>query len=301
MLISSYCCERWPSISCERCQQDDHWVSGEAMALNNLDFDCSPCGIRHGRSTNSPHRRARPPRRIPFVSIRLRSITCCGELCRSVLGEHASWPEEIVMPICSYCGQVVDKTEREHVFPRCLYPPSKGKSQVQRLTVEACRKCNGSWSNDEAHFRNVLVLTGDTPNAPRRELWDGKIRRSFDQPDGAKRIADLLALMKPVDIDGVERQMIYPGEDEKVLRVVRKVIRGLAHHHGLLPFMLDDRVWAAASPPEISEQLLCEMHYHHREPDIAEYWYEEGDGTGFHSAWLLRFFEAPSFVGMIDP
>lgn len=171
---------------------------------------------------------------------------------------------------------------------------------MQRLTIPACRDCNCSWSNDEAHFRTVLVMSGDEPNAPRRELWDGPINRSFDQPDGVKRIDDVLALMRPVEIDSVERHMIYPAEDDKILRVVRKIIRGLSHHHDLLPFAKDDRVWTDVQRYEIPEELVSTMAYHHREPDIAEYWYELIDGSEIHSAWLLRFFEAPSFVGIIS-
>ena len=205
------------------------------------------------------------------------------------------------MPTCSYCGQVVDRTEREHVFPSNLYPRSKAKSAVQRLTIAACRECNDSWSDDEAHFRNVLVISGDNPNAPRRELWDGPIRRSFDEPDAAKRIDDLLALMKPVDISGIKRHMIDPAKDDRVLSVVRKIIRGLAHYHNLLQFALDDRVWADVQRYEIPEQLVFPMTYHHREPDVAEYWYGLYDSPTLHSAWLLRFFEAPTFVGMISP
>ena len=133
----------------------------------------------------------------------------------------------ISVPVCSYCGKVVARVGRDHVFPRNLYPRSKTGSTVQRLTVAACGECNASFSNDEAHFRNVLVMSGNTPNLPRRALWEGPIRRSFDQPDARKRIDDLLALTEPMDFDGVVHHIIHPAEDERVLRIVRKSIRGL--------------------------------------------------------------------------
>src|SRR3990172_3746850 len=60
---------------------------------------------------------------------------------------------------CAYCGKITTKTDKEHVFPKCLYP--KRKSKVQRLTIPSCRDCNSNWSEDEAHFRNVLVLAGE--------------------------------------------------------------------------------------------------------------------------------------------
>jgi len=142
-------------------------------------------------------------------------------------------------------------------------------------------------------------MSGFNPNAPRRELWDGPVNRSFDEPDALKRIDDLLALIRPVEIDGIERQVIYPAEDGRVLRVVRKIIRGLAHHHDLFPSIPDDRVWADVQRYDVPARLLSEMEYHHREPDVAEYWYQISDDPEVHSAWILRIFHAPSFVGLI--
>jgi hypothetical protein len=75
--------------------------------------------------------------------------------------------------MCAYCGYRV-ATDREHVFPKSLYPESKASSRVQRLTIPSCNECNNGWSDDEAHFRNVLALAGE-PNDSRRELWETKI------------------------------------------------------------------------------------------------------------------------------
>jgi len=204
------------------------------------------------------------------------------------------------MPLCSYCGREVDKPEREHVFPSCLYPKSKSKSKVQRLTIKACRECNGSWADDEAHFRNVLVLSGDNPNLPRQELWSGPIFRSFSEPDGHRRMDDILDLIKPIKTENGLRHAIYPGNDERVLRVVRKIIRGLSNYHGLVPFVPDDKVWADVLKYEIPEDLATNLIYHHREQDIAEYMFEETNDEDINSAWIIRFFEAPTFVGLVD-
>jgi len=85
---------------------------------------------------------------------------------------------------CAYCGG--DASTDDHVVPRALYPPSKAKSRIQRITIDACEACNNGWSNDEPHFRNVLLVAGD-PNPAVRELWEGKARRSFTYVDGLKR------------------------------------------------------------------------------------------------------------------
>lgn len=98
------------------------------------------------------------------------------------------------IPPCAYCG-TVDAPEREHVIPSCLYPPSRGTtSNVPRLAVPACGECNRGWSDDEAHFRNVLLLAGE-PNDAVSELWAGKIRRSLARPDARRRAKDPFAII----------------------------------------------------------------------------------------------------------
>ena len=196
---------------------------------------------------------------------------------------------------CAYCGRPVSKAEKEHVIPKCLYPASKSKSKVQRLTIPACRKCNASWADDEAHFRNMLLIAGD-PNAAVRALWNTKTDRSFRQVDAWKRLADLQSQMKPRG----SRYIVYPGQDSKVMRIVRKIIRGLCHHHGIMSPVSDERVWADVLkyvvPPQFLKSMICE----HREKDIFEYRYQVLKEAGIHSCWLLTFFERRTFIGMVS-
>lgn len=78
--------------------------------------------------------------------------------------------------------------EREHVIPKNLYPSSKANSKVQRLTVYACHQCNNGWADDEAHFRNMLIIAGE-PNDSVREIWATTMRRSFDEIDSGREFA----------------------------------------------------------------------------------------------------------------
>ena len=199
---------------------------------------------------------------------------------------------------CSYC-RVSPATDKEHVFPRNLYPESKATSRVQRLTIPACSTCNGSWSDDEAHFRNTLALAGE-PNAPRGELWDGPIGRSlFEQPDGVRRIRDLIGRLRPVEIDGRQRYKIYPGEDPRVVRVMKKIVRGLSHHHGIESAVPESRVWVDIQRYPIQEDFLSEMSYRDREADIAQYRYAVVGEYDIQSAWLVTFFEKVTFLGIV--
>ena len=95
-------------------------------------------------------------------------------------GSHWGSQTHKIKKACAYCGELA--TTVDHVVPSALYPPSKAGSRVQRITVDACGRCNGGWSNDEAHFRNVLLMAAG-PNPVTIELWRGPTARSFDQPD----------------------------------------------------------------------------------------------------------------------
>ncbi len=176
---------------------------------------------------------------------------------------------------CAYCGSENASTDG-HVPPTALYPPSKAASRVQRITVPACLPCNGSFTNDEVHFRNILQISGD-PTPIVRELWEGKTRRSFEYVDGRRRARDMLDCVEEVETSRGWVQMVFPGRDPRVMRVVRKIVRGLCHHHGLLSPVSDDQVWYDVQRFELAPRFLTEFESAHVDPDI-------------HSGWLLRFF-----------
>jgi hypothetical protein len=62
----------------------------------------------------------------------------------------------------------------------------------------------------------------------------------------------------------------------------------------------EKRVWANILNYHILEEFLSQMTYAHREQDIAEYQYQVLCETGIHSAWLIRFFQRVTFIGMVS-
>lgn len=201
---------------------------------------------------------------------------------------------------CAYCGEPGAST-KDHVVPRALYPhtkPSKAKPQVQRITVPACSSCNKSWSQDEPHFRDMLLLCGEHPSPIVRELWEGKTRRSFDQPDGRKRVRDLIAQFVPAPGN---RHMVFPANDARVMRLVRKVIRGLSFHHGLRWPVADDEVWADILRFEVPADLIANVRTFHVGKAIVQYRFGRiEDDPDLESWWLVRFFDRVPFVGVVD-
>jgi hypothetical protein len=202
---------------------------------------------------------------------------------------------------CAYCGNPSDKRDREHVIPSNLYPSSKNKSKIQRLTIPACNKCNNSWADDEAHFRNILVTSGDPSTPERNELFYQKVLPSFDKVDGNKRLFDLIVQLKPVIVNGELRDKIFPGNDPRVVRVVRKIIRGLSYYHELEWPISDERVSAFILTIPISKEIIESMEYHHRDPDIVEYRFININYEDINSVWLLKFYRKITFIGFISP
>jgi hypothetical protein len=199
---------------------------------------------------------------------------------------------------CAYCGGD-EATTVDHVIPRALYPESKRTSKIQRITVPACQGCNRSWVDDEPHFRNILLIAGEsTPVVD--ELWQGKTRRSFDQVDGLRRVRDVAHRLVPVQVAGGERHKVYPADDPRFMRVLRKVIRGLSHHHKVLTAVSNEQMWADVQRFAVPPEFVAEMTAAHADADVVEYrWAIVPDDEFVHSWWLLKFFGRTPFIGVV--
>ncbi len=200
---------------------------------------------------------------------------------------------------CAYCGKVLGKDRtREHVFPQGLYAPSR-RSLYTPLTVPACRACNGSWSDAEEHFRNVVALAGDANEAV-SDLFGSKVRRGLDRPEGQGRIRDLLAITETVHVDDKRRLKIYPARAPRVLEVIRKIVIGLCYHHCLETALNPKRVWADVLRYAVPAAFLEEMTTEHCEAEIVQYKYLVMPEQGIHSVWIFLFFERTPFIATVS-
>lgn len=213
----------------------------------------------------------------------------------------ARWHDGAGMPRkgrCAYCGALGDCT-KDHVIPRALYPASLTTSRIQRRTVSACRPCNANWENDEPHFRNVLLMCGGSSEVV-NELWEGETRRSFQYCDGRKRVIDLAAQMVPVKTTEGQRHKVFPANDPRVMRIVRKVARGLCHYHGVMSPVLDSQVWADIQRVALAPKVVGAMVFTHAEKEVIQYGVVvTKDHDKLHSFWVLRFFNRVSFVCLV--
>jgi len=198
--------------------------------------------------------------------------------------------------LCAYCGAVA--ASRDHVPPKCLYPQDWEAGKNQRITVPACESCNNLWSNDEPHFRTVMLMAGE-PNDEVHKLWHSKAARSLDELDGKRRARDLFEQMKRVRVDGEERYKIFPGNDPKVVRIVKKIVRGLSHYHHLQTAVEESRVWADIRKYPLDESLPDFGFSGHCDPKIFRYWFEPFMEGEFSSVWRLWFYERTEFIAAV--
>jgi hypothetical protein len=106
--------------------------------------------------------------------------------------------------------------------------------------------------------------------------------------------------MKPVKVDAADRHMIYPGQDPRVRRILRKVIRGLRFHHGFTSPISDSQIEADVLRYVVPEEFLERMPVHHREREILEYRLMPLNLDDMESAWILTFFERRTFIGVVS-
>jgi hypothetical protein len=198
---------------------------------------------------------------------------------------------------CAYCIGGTAATV-DHVVPRALYPAPKSPSRIQRITVPACESCNNGWADDEAHFRSVMLLCGE-PNPVVYELWEGKTRRALAEPDGRRRAFDLAVQLVPVKTPDGDRHMIYPAKDERVTRVIRKIVRGLSHHHNLISPVLDAQVFVDVNKFAIPPEFLEEMTRGNTDEDVLKYQFGLFDHPDIHSGWLLTFYGRTAFFCIV--
>ena len=198
--------------------------------------------------------------------------------------------------LCAYCG-VVQGSTRDHVISTALYPndkPTKGVPQHQRITVPCCKQCNHGWSVDEAHARDVLLLSGP-PNEAVHKVWHTKSKGSFQKPGGAQRLRELVQTFE-VQPDG--QWMVYPARDPRVLRVLRKIIRRLSYKHCLRSPLSDDEIWIAHRQFKIQDNFMIDFKSFSVDPSVIQYGFSsiiDPEFVGLETYWELTFFRRTPF------
>jgi hypothetical protein len=168
------------------------------------------------------------------------------------------------------------------------------------ITIPGCSGCNRGFSDDEAHFHSVLLLAGKS-NDLVADMWHGKAARRFAEIDGQRRLKDVIKLMKDVVVDGSDRSLIYPASDLRIIRVVKKMVRGLCHYHRVETAVPENEVFVDVMRFQTPTGILEGMAHDERDPRVARWWYwvNDGDDDAPRSAWLIELYERTRFIATV--
>jgi hypothetical protein len=101
------------------------------------------------------------------------------------------------------------------------------------------------------------------------------------------------------EVNGERKLVIYPAKDERILRIIRKSVRGLTYIHNGTP-LPDERIWADvlrwALPADMEEQLR----FQGNEPDIVEYAFLERVDPELDAVWVFRFYGRTEFIATVS-
>ncbi len=197
---------------------------------------------------------------------------------------------------CAYCGTTEKKRTKGHVIPKSLYPASL--PDVQRITVPECLDCKALWEDAEPHFRNIMIAIWDPETIVEDGRWR-KMQRSMWKCDGPRRYEDFIDLLVEENTAKGKRHAIYPDKEPRHNLILRRIVRGLCHDHGLGSAIADSRVWCAVMRYRVPEAFQSEIIWHELSPGFCRYGYTISDDERFHSFWLLQFASHIGFVGAI--
>ena len=183
------------------------------------------------------------------------------------------------------------------MVPKSFYTPAVDPT-IQWAKVACCPDCNDEFQKDEAHFKAILTLAGPTLTSERVALWNG-VKRSFSNP--VSGVGDRRAIaneLVPVIHDGRLRFKVYPGKDERVVRIVKKIVRGLCVYKQIFqPPVLEERVWAQVMTTPIPSEVENDFHSVYQVPNLV-LCRADFRTLHVHSAWIVRLLNVP-FIALI--
>ncbi len=155
--------------------------------------------------------------------------------------------------VCGYCGNTIDKhnATREHVIPRCLFPPDYRHTPI---VIWACRTCNTTKAALDDYFRDTLIteLGTDASHVP---AW---VMANFENSDSRNqsrvgRFARATGRLEPAfTVEGDFRGMglAYEGEPERLLESSEFIARGLYFDKYKRVLPLNHQIHAGLLTPE---------------------------------------------------
>ena len=221
---------------------------------------------------------------------------------------------------CTYCGELSSLTE-DHIPAKCLFPkPRPSNPPIPR--VWSCRGCNsglnGEIARDDEYFRDVLVLRADAGYDPKAEQVGDVVLRSFGRSEAKGKLRTLLSNTEEVEIQSegglfLGTTGLYQVDQERITRVVRRIVRGLFFYHFQRRVPVDYEVTTqllADVDPSNPEQvdschrivtILQEQRIHKIGTSEFEYRFTALADCPDCTFWLMRFYQSVVWLGATVP
>ncbi len=215
---------------------------------------------------------------------------------------------------CTYCG-TPDPETWDHIPPACLFPPPRPSSLI---TVPSCTACNSGASKDDEYFKIWLLMRHDIAGHPSRAKLLDSVHRGLAKPQKRKLLNMLLSTLRrvPVHTPGglyLGDAGVYYADLTRFGKVADRIVKGLFfHHYGTrLAATHDVRSFAESGLRDIKpnvQRSLAEMITALRSKPkqtigdhVFEYWFQATPEDSNSTAWLLRFYDAESFLCLTAP
>jgi len=204
------------------------------------------------------------------------------------------------------------------VVPEC-FALDDVRSSCQWVCVRACSRCNRGFSADESDFHEFCVMAGSTGHNPVRDtLFYKKVTKNWQRSEGKgegalRRILEKIrkpdgsSLNSLSDLINVNNLRIAP--DAKMLRVVRKIIRGLYFHHftekrGLSQVMPESHILIEPIFDPLPQHIYEFSDWRVIHPEVFGYVFAECEeaGLGFpgvDSIWIVDALKGPGFLAVV--
>ncbi|MBI5932341.1 MAG: hypothetical protein HY867_01435 [Chloroflexi bacterium] len=138
--------------------------------------------------------------------------------------------QSITAKRCVYCGSAENVTD-DHIPPKNIFPKPR-PTNINLITVPACKKCNSSFSNDDEYFRLKLCISEHVGNHPDALANQNVIFRSLRKPEAKGLRKSFMGDLQRVQLR--TRGGIYLGQTyifdvdlKRIFSVIERIVRGL--------------------------------------------------------------------------
>jgi hypothetical protein len=128
---------------------------------------------------------------------------------------------------CAYCGSSSPETV-DHLPPKGVFPEPL---PADPITVPCCKQCHAGTSNDDQHFRDVLLSAAELESEPRAAKARERLLRSIARPQQRRYWEGFVRAIEDVDV--LSEGGIWLGQQPgipltpRIDRVVERIVRGL--------------------------------------------------------------------------